>query len=96
MNSMIAASWWWSAPAPAAPAVAWPDSTTSIGRRRLPPAETMCSATWLIRTTSEARRLRISASTAAMSAAARAWICGRLAGTGGADRSGMRVARESP
>src|SRR5690606_40433728 len=73
MNSMIAASWWWSGPTVP---VACPDSTTSIGRRRLPPAEMMCSAIWLISTTSDASRVRMSRSMAAMSPATNAWMAG--------------------
>ncbi|MCW0450793.1 hypothetical protein NB706_003627 [Xanthomonas sacchari] len=74
MNSMIAANW--CCIGPPAPQ-ARPASTTSIGRRRLPPAETMWSAIWLISTTSEDRRRRIRASTSAMSGAASIWIWGR-------------------
>ena len=78
MNSTTAASWCASAPRwPSAPAA----SSNSIGRRRLPPAPMMYSATWLISTTSEASRRRISASTAVMSAAASDWMAGRPSGS---------------
>ena len=53
-------------------------SNRSIGRRRFPPAPMMYSATWLISTTSEARRRRISPSTASMSARASDWMSDRL------------------
>ena len=86
MNSTTAASWWASAPRwPSAPAA----SSSNIGRRRLPPAPMMYSATWLISTTSEASRRRISASTAAISGAARAWIARRSGGAGWLAVSGM-------
>src|SRR5690606_12112008 len=77
MNSMIAASWWWSAVVPNVPAVAWPARTTSIGRSLWPPAETMCSASGLMRMTSDARAVRIRVTTAAMAAGARAGTRGR-------------------
>src|SRR6478672_4403369 len=87
MNSTTAASWCASVlRCPRAPAL----SSSSIGRSRLPPAPMMYSATWLISTTSEASRWRISASIAAISGAARAWIALRSSrGSGGRALSGM-------
>jgi hypothetical protein len=53
---------------------------------RLPPAEMMYSATWFTRTTSDVKRLRITASTARMSAAIGAY---RLA-------KSMTISRKKP
>ena len=66
MSSTTAASWWWwSLISPKRPA----DSSTNIGRKRLPPLLMIYSAIWLTSATSECRDCRITLSTLRISSA---------------------------